>query len=400
MPASQHRLSLKRRGTSRPSVRRPPCSGGLEPNAATAGNPIGSSCKADAGGCLPRPLSDAGVEASCPGCFVGNSCVAAGAVEPGNSCQVCDPQRDPLSWSANDGVSCDDGLFCTVDDICSSSQCSSAARQCDDGVACNGVSTCDEALDACSPGVNQCGSNMACDVESGACVSTCNGCLVNGVCVSSGTEAAGNPCLVCNPALSNAAFSAAPGKSCGSAPSACSGQDSCDGQGRCQPNNLAQNTPCGNQSTSACNQADSCDGNGNCSQRVAANGAPCDDGSFCSVGDRCQGGECFPTGNRNCGAGSNCDEVSNQCQCQGCSIAGICFGAGATNPANACQACDPGRSRTAFSNNDNASCGGGRTCNAQGQCVAVPRQPLGTRCLTAAECSSGFLPPVVPGSGW
>jgi hypothetical protein len=343
----------------------------------------------DAGSCSPLPLVDGGSASTCPGCVIDGACVAADALAMGNACLICDPSRDPLRWSPN-GAECDDGLFCTVDDACSAGQCIGAGRECDDGVACNGVSACDETLRACSPDTNECDANFACEIASDTCVSTCNGCLINGVCVSVGAEAAGNPCRVCDPTVSSTSFSAVPGKSCGSGPSACSAQDSCNALGQCQPNHLPANTPCGNAASTACNQADSCDANGNCLQRVANNGSVCDDGVFCTVGDRCQGGECLPTGNRNCGASSTCDEGSNQCQCQGCSVNGTCFAAGNTNPGNVCQICDPGRSRTNFSANQNASCGDGQTCNAQGQCIALPRQPLGTRCTTASECSSGF----------
>lgn len=367
----------------------PPVVVGFEPSAAAGIEPVGASCDGD-GGCAPLPLADAGLESACPGCFLGGTCAAAGALDPANPCQICDPLRDSRAWSLNDGASCDDGALCTIDDTCGQGACAGVARDCEDGVACNGISACEEASGECSPGVNECDTNTVCDVTSGTCVSTCNGCLINGVCIAEGAAVGGNPCAICDTTLSNTAASPAVGRNCGAAPGACSGQDTCNAEGQCQANHLAPNTPCGNPAAGACNQPDSCDGNGNCLQRLAATGDACDDGSFCTVGDSCQGGACLPGGGRNCGANSTCDEAFDLCRCQGCSIAGNCVAAGALNPANPCQVCDPGRSTVAFSVNENAACGAGQTCNAQGQCVAILRQPLGTRCVSAGDCDSGF----------
>lgn len=339
-----------------------------------------ASCTGDAGAC--GGLGDAGTSLSCPGCVIEDDCVGAYIVDPSNPCLICDPERSTSAWSPNDGVLCEDGLFCTTDDECIAGVCAGSPWICEDGVACNGVSTCDEDEDQCSADENQCGANAICNVESDECVSTCSGCLVGGVCVAAGTEQAGNPCMVCDPARSTVAFSAATGKSCGAGPTACSAQDTCDAQGRCQPNHLPPSAACGNPASSACDQPDTCDGNGNCSQRLAANGTACNDGAFCTIGDRCQGGACVPTGNFNCGANQSCNEGSNQCQCQGCRIGGDCLPAGAVNPTNPCQICDPSRNSAAFSVNANAPCGGGLVCGMDAQC----KSPLGGDCRENEDC--------------
>jgi hypothetical protein len=176
--------------------------------------------------------------------------------------------------------------------------------------------------------------------------------------------------------------------------------------------------PCGSSASNACNQPDACDGAGNCQQRVSANGSACDDGAFCMVGDRCQGGQCLPTGTRDCGLNQSCNEQADQCQCQGCQVGGTCFFDGDTNPTNACQICDVDRSRTAFSPNVGARCGGAATecsaqdtCDNRGQCGAnnredgttcsgqsgycrtgqcLSRQQFGTECTLANQCLTGF----------
>lgn len=343
--------------------------GGIVKPGGTVSDQASASCADDAGFCGSATNGDG---PTCPGCIIEESCIAIDAINPDNPCQNCDPERDNQGWSPNDEATCDDGLFCTVNDSCSAGKCAGETRQCEDDVSCNGVSTCNEQTDTCSADVNGCGANAVCDVASDTCVTTCNGCLIDNVCISNGTEAAGNPCAVCNPALSTTTFSPAVGKSCGTGPSACSQQDTCDAQGRCQLNDLPEGTRCGNSSSSACNQPDSCDGNGQCLQRLAGNSTPCDDSAFCSVGDQCQGGECVPTGPRNCGANQICNEAVNQCQCQGCTIAGNCVASGASNPNDSCLVCDPTRSTTAFSESTGAIC----------------NRPIGAECTADSQCAS------------
>jgi hypothetical protein len=334
----------------------------------------------DPGACPSIPLceSDAGAcDSTCPGCFINGSCVADASANPDNRCLICDAARNSLDWSTNDGGACDDGLFCTIDDVCTDGVCSGGRRECEDGVACNGVSTCDESSGSCTASVNGCGANAICDVATDTCKTTCSGCLIDGVCIPSGSASNGNPCLTCDPSRSTTSFTVSVGTSCGAAATACSGQDTCDAQGRCQPNNLPAGTACGSPSSSTCDQADACDGNGSCQQRLAQNGTPCDDGAFCTTGDQCQAGQCVASGQQSCGVNRFCNEAANQCQCQGCQIGNSCVAAGATNATNPCQVCDPNRSTTALSANTGAQCGaaatncsGQDTCNAQGQCVA------------------------------
>lgn len=353
--------------------------------AATAGTGL---CDADAGcicneqvqSCDPLPLCDGGLEcavaSNCTGCLIDGECVAAASPNPSNFCQVCAPDQNANGWTNADGAPCDDGTFCTVDDTCQAGRCDGNERECDDNVACNGVGTCNEEADACAAGQSQCGPNSACDVATGVCVNTCPGCIILGTCHPAGAEEPGNPCRVCDPARSSSDFVAAEGKSCGAPPALCSGQDTCNAQGQCQSNHFTNGTSCGNPAETPCDGPDTCDGRGNCLPRTVGNSTPCDDGNFCTVGDACQGGVCSPIGNRNCGDGLACNENADQCQCQGCIVAGNCFAPGALNGNNPCQVCDPARSTVSFSGNTGARCGSGETecsaqdtCNAQGQCA-------------------------------
>ncbi len=161
-------------------------------------------CDADAESCAPLSLcADGGAacESTCPGCLIGAECVAADTVNPSSSCQICDPTRNARAWSNNDTATCEDGLFCTTEDACVDGRCEGTPLECEDGVACNGTSTCNEELDACSPGGNQCGQGAVCNVATGACVTTCTGCVIDGVCLANGAEEPGNPCRICDPDL-------------------------------------------------------------------------------------------------------------------------------------------------------------------------------------------------------
>lgn len=250
--------------------------------------------------------------AACPGCLILENCVASGEANRDNACEVCDPARDDAGWSNNDGAACDDGLFCTIDDACLAGACGGAARACEDGIGCNGVSICLEEQDTCSAGENQCADLQLCDAVLDACVSTCAGCVVDGVCVAAGTAAANNSCLVCDPAQSTTSLSVTEGAPCGSAPTDCSAQDTCNTQGQCAPNHHPMGTICGPLG-GQCDVDDTCNGSGQCKRRFAPNGASCEDGQFCTDGDRCQGGQCVPGAPRNCGQNRSCDEAQNIC---------------------------------------------------------------------------------------
>jgi hypothetical protein len=291
------RASEDEAGGIEPSQREAAAVGGIQPV-----DPMGAD----------GDIGASAADVACPGCSLSGSCIAIGAQNQDNPCQVCDPQRDTASWSSNDGAVCDDGLFCTVEDTCRDSTCGGVARVCEDGVSCNGVSVCLEDQGTCSAGENQCADLQLCNVESDECVSTCEGCVVDGVCVTAGSAPANNTCLVCDPMRSTARLSVNEGEPCGSAATECSAQDTCNAQGQCAPNHLSAGTICGALG-SQCDADDTCNGVGQCLRRVATNGAACDDGQFCTVDDRCQGGQCTSGSARNCGQNQSCDEAQNAC---------------------------------------------------------------------------------------
>lgn len=290
----------------------------------------------DAGG-GGSTAADAGGMVECSGCRIAGACVGAGASEAGNPCRVCDPTRDAAGWSAAD-AECDDGLFCTMNDRCLAGRCTGGGdTPCDDGVACNGVSTCDEVNDRCTPPENQCGSGQLCDSSSGACVSACADCTIDGVCVEAGVTLAGNPCLICDPGRNTVGYSANPTASCGSGPTECSGQDTCDELGQCVSNDLADGAPCGAPGSDLACIAGQCTGcsaapspDAFCAARSSSTPF-CDPGSGACVAclpSSCGGASpvCDPSvGCRACSEHSECPESA--CHLSGSSI-GRCFSPG------------------------------------------------------------------------
>jgi len=335
------------------------CDDGLACNGAEACNNGAGACEPGTPTCGPREVCDAlsgACAGGCAGCVIDGMCFGDGQINPSNPCQVC--RASASAWSANDGATCDDGLYCTMGDACAAGACvGGAARDCDDGVACDGVEACDEDANACAPGTTACAADEVCDVRSDRCALLCTGCIVGGVCFGAGQRNPGNPCETCAPDVSRAAFSPAEGASCD------------DG--------------------AFCTRGDVCAG-GVCA------GSPvpsfCDDGVACNGVETCSeaSDRCVP-GTSTCAADQLCNPATNLCvaTCTGCNIAGVCFGAGAANPMNACQICRPATSTSSWSANAGASCDDGLFCTTGELCSAAGACGGGAAraCADAVSCN-------------
>jgi hypothetical protein len=165
------------------------------------------------------------------GCSIADSQFEAGAVNPTNPCQSCDPQLTATAWSNRDGVPCDDGSFCNGTDTCNAGTCSrhTGAPCLDDGLFCNGVETCDEANrrcvssgNPCPDDGNLCNGAEACDEATKQCrrdsVPNDCGALTCGAspsgCFTCGTCSAGLACLKgkcgCTPHVGSASAASPP----------------------------------------------------------------------------------------------------------------------------------------------------------------------------------------------
>lgn len=317
-------------------------------------------------GSLCHPDTDT-CESACGGCVVSGSCVAEGATNPMNPCEVCDPARAAVGWSDNAGVICEDGDFCTVGDRCLDRVCRAGeARTCDDGTACNGVETCDESADECVPGVPTCGPRSSCDPTRDRCVA-CTGCLIDGMCYADGAGNLENPCEVCDASAAATTWSLVSGRHCD------------DGN--------------------ACTEADVCVA-GVCGGRPLE----CDDGLSCNGVETCNpsSGRC-ESGPGTCSAWETCNAVTGRCEssCHGCVIGGVCYSIGERNPSNSCEVCrNPADTHwsldVGISCNDGSPCTIGDTCGVSG-CVGIARLCGDGIACNGVETCNGTTGACMPG---
>jgi hypothetical protein len=91
-----------------------------------------------------------------------------------NVCTDDSCSADGLCVNANNTITCNDDLFCTVGDVCGGGSCNGTPNLCSDGVACTNDS-CDEATDTCNHNANDglcddglfCNGVETCDVSAG-----------------------------------------------------------------------------------------------------------------------------------------------------------------------------------------------------------------------------------------
>jgi len=151
------------------------------------------SCLEPSGDCAHTPI-DCDDGAFCNGV---ETCNVLGGCVPGqNPCvgQHCNEVLDRCEECA-DGLSCDDGNWCTVNDVCVGTVCQGGApRDCSDGIACtrddcdNGACSNPDDLTYCSDGdpctADTCNRGLG-TCEHGEAVGTHDGCTPQGALVSS-----------------------------------------------------------------------------------------------------------------------------------------------------------------------------------------------------------------------
>ncbi len=291
-------------------------------------------------------------DTACTGCVISGVCYGDGERNPLDPCQVCNVAQSATAFSNNDGATCDDGLFCTINDTCSGDVCSGTARDCRDGVSCNGDESCNEATDTCDPGTSTCNTDEVCNTLTDACVLTCTGCNIGGVCYGNGQLNPLNSCEVCDTTQSNTAFSNNDGATCD------------DGL--------------------FCTVSDTCSG-GSCS------GSPrsCDDGVSCNGTESCnEATDTCDRGTTTCNPDQLCNDQTDTCvpTCTGCIVAGVCYGNGQLDPINPCRVCDTAQSTTAFSDNDGATCDDGMFCTVNDTCSGGSCSGSSRSCDDGVSC--------------
>jgi subtilisin-like proprotein convertase family protein len=275
-----------------------------------------------------------------------------------------------------DGSPCDDGEFCTVDDVCLQGVCRGAPNPCEDGNPCT-VDLCNALEGRCmhtaAPDLTPCDDQRYCTLGE-VCLS--------GVCTDGYPRNCedGNPCTqnTCDPALD----------ACASAP--IGDGDPCDDGAFCSVGETCQGGVCGFGALRDCQDENACTVDF-CDESVKAcvheggplNGLPCDDGRFCTTGDTCLASVCAGTGLRSCNDGNpctadRCDPLLDACAHDGSGTDGL--------------ACSDGRFCTVQDTCLGGACLGGppNPCDDGNPCTSDACDPLLDECANDAALADGL----------
>lgn len=143
--------------------------------------------------------------------------------------------------------------------------------------------------------VSDCGADTDCDDGVPCTEDTCvegvcthppasDRCLIDGECLPAGAAAQDDACQVCNPAVSQTAFSPAEEGT------------SCDDGDLCTEEDVCHSGACGGTlktcAVGTCERAVCEPSSGECVVSPAEDASPCDDGAACTTDDHCEAGEC------------------------------------------------------------------------------------------------------------
>ena len=270
----------------------------------TASDPNGSACNDS----LFCNGGDTCASGSCSA-HAGNPCPGADGDQ--NCSETCNEAGDACNAADPDGAVCNDGVFCNGADTCAAGSCGVHP-----GNPCPGADgdgncseTCNETADNCAgadPAGSACNDGLACNG-----VDTCSG----GNC----TQHSGNPC----PGADGDADCA---ESCSDSAPGCSAPDPtgspCDDGVFCDGSDSCSGGTC---SVHAGNPCPGADGDGNCAESCSeasdnctasdSNGAACNDGLFCNGADSCASGACSVHAGNPCDGAdgdADCSEICNE----------------------------------------------------------------------------------------
>ena len=269
------------------------------------------------------------------GCYISGTLYAAGAPNPANACQTCQPGQSTAAWgSAGDGLACGNGQVCAG---------GSCGTQCDIGgtVYPSGTVNPSNACQSCQPGMSTAAWSGVPNGTSCALGEVCNtasciaACYIGGAFYGAAAANPANACQTCQPTVN------ATGWTSGANGTACGAGEVCSASG-CAAGCFIGGTVYAAAAPDPASPCQACQpATSTTTWTSLANGASCGTGEVCS--------------------GSSC--------VAGCFIAGAVVASGAPNPASACQSCQPGSSTSAWTNvASGASCGTGEVCGGAG-CV-------------------------------
>jgi hypothetical protein len=372
--------------------------------------------------------------------FAPPNCNLQGCAQSDDPCYTsyCNPATGLCQIQFNDGFACEDGNYCTVNDVCSQGSClpgpvrtCPATDQCHDPGTCNGSNgtcsnpikpnnaTCNDGnactqTDTCQNGVCTGGSPRQCPAsdqchDPGTCT-VATGTCTNPIKANNTACNDGNACTQTDTCQNGVCTGGSP-RQC-PAPDQCHNAATCDpATGNCTPPNKPDGTTC-NDSLN-CTASDKCTGgicmgtvscpaidqchdpgtcatNGACTAPLKANGSPCSDNSMCTSNDVCTGGACRGTTTVTCQAIDQCHDpgVCNDSTgiCSkpikpvgtACNDAMLCTYGDACNASGACA----GTTVTCMSDESTI-----RECDGTATCKVTPRP--GAACDDGNPCTKG-----------
>ena len=289
--------------------------------------------------------------------------------------------------AATKGTACDDGSACTKDDGCDAGKCAGATIDCNDNNACT-TDGCDTTSGCTNKGdvTSSCDDGDACTKDDACKAGTCTG----GGKVSCDD---GNPCTTDSCAKATGCKHATKNGGACDDGSACTTGDTC-AKGVCTGGKALicdDKNPC---------TKDSCDATKGC-EAASIDGKPCNDGSACTLGDACAASKCAPGKKANCDDGNPCtkDACDMAVGCTATALIGDkCDDGSACTIGDKCavekdgsSVCAPGAAKICDDNNPctKDACDlavGCTTTNLEGaNCVPAG----GNKCNTGGACKAG-----------
>jgi hypothetical protein len=324
-------------------------------------------------------------------CTESDHCEAGECVGDGPDCStldegclvgICDDETGGCKQvPVADGVACDDGLFCTIEDACSAGSCGGVDRVCEDSGPCD-LGVCDEESDSC-------GTQLALDdapCEDGDPCSESDTCIA-GFCIAVPRDCShlDQACLfgTCDPSVGDCVTETAGDGSLCEDDDPCTIADTCS-NGSCSGNALDCSSLEGPCNTATCDSE-----TGACVKTAKNEFMSCDDTSQCTYNDRCTAGVCQ-------GTPYDCSSLATPCRSATCDPT---TGACATSNLPDESLCDDGDLCTSdgvcFSGQCQTStlscnafgdiCNIGKCAPETGQCFADPK-PDGAGCGTNNPC--------------
>ena len=276
-----------------------------------------TTCADDSDPCTADLCDGSGTCAHLPGqglCKINGQCVSAGSLNPVDPCQVCAPTISTSAYTSKNGLPCDDGDLCTVDDKCTSDVCAGAPMDCSSKAGQCTKAVCDQGICVVTPKAALCDDGEPC---------TQNDVCVGGVCKGTLKDCSNldSTCFIGACHLGNCSQTPKLGSCDDGDP--CTLGDTCAGGG-CKGTPIdcsAENSVCGSAT---------CEG-GVCKIKPNPGGTNCDDGNDCTTGDVCESGICV-------GLPKDCTGMDGVCVKGTCSL-GQCYAkvqTGACNDGDPC----------------------------------------------------------------